>query len=348
MCNFDRLEEEERTLVRHLVLDEQLVVHVPDDDDALAALVVLLDHYPVDLALNQHDAGWDVLPAFLPPFHLLRVLLYQLPRPFDFLERPLARALVEGKILHLQSPVPAVSLDHELRRPLPQDNLRLPLEHVSLEEVVERRKLRVFSDGQRHDDLKGRAAPVGVAAAVDSPAHGAHDPLGDGEPEAGAPMVARVLGRQLGEGLEEKVLLILRNPFPIVPDLHAQERGAIRRLLEQLDSQHHLPALVLGELDGVVADVDEALADTETVAVEAGHAPPLVLRAELDSKVNLAEVDASRQDVAQLVAEVGEEEGLLRKLDARWQQVLAAAAALRPVRLRFKPRVLEHLVDNAQ
>ena len=108
-----------------------------------------------------------------------------------------------------------------------------------------------------------RGADARLAFEPDAPAHQLDQPAADGEAQAGAAVLARRGHVGLRERLEQLRRLLLRHADAGVA--HGElELHLLAGAFEQLDLQPDLAAL--GELDGVVDEVGQDLAEPQRVA----------------------------------------------------------------------------------
>ncbi|EZP46142.1 hypothetical protein BW39_05793 [Delftia sp. RIT313] len=125
------------------------------------------------------------------------------------------------------------------------------------------------------------AALAGLAAHTDLAAHELHQPVADGQAQAGAAVAARGLDVGLGEGLEQPLGPRCIQAYAGVAHAHAQVvqgrcrgvrigiRRRVHRWRRQMQGDHHLA--MLGELDGVADQVGQHLAQAHWVAAQTGR-----------------------------------------------------------------------------
>ncbi len=122
-------------------------------------------------------------------------------------------------------------------------------------------------------DVEAEARTLaGSARHIDASAHELAEPVADGETQAGAAIFARGGGINLGEGLEQHAMTLRRDADAGVSDLEIQQnlgvggRGDVARHPD-LDGD----GAALGELDGIVHQIDQHLAQTGAVAEDAAR-----------------------------------------------------------------------------
>ena len=121
--------------------------------------------------------------------------------------------------------------------------------------------IRVLGAGCRDFEMEFRA-DAQFAGDADGAAHGGDDPLGNGEAEAGAAMLARRRAVGLFEFLENAIEIVGRDAGAGVAHREADGRlGAGRRRHRHVD-QH---AAAVGELDGVADQIEQQLAQATRV-----------------------------------------------------------------------------------
>ena len=158
-----------------------------------------------------------------------------------------------------------------------------------------------YTPAQREFEPEG-AADTGLALDPNLPPHQFHQPLADGEAQAGAAKTPGGAAIGLGKGGEEPGLGPGIQADTRVGDLEAQPR-LIGRLLQDADVQPD--RAVAGELDGIARQVHQDLFDAQAVA----HQGP-VKDGALDSPVKVLGLGQGGHEGAHLLEEVVEDEGL--------------------------------------
>jgi hypothetical protein len=154
------------------------------------------------------------------------------------------------------------------------------------------------------DGEEERAAGPGNALEPDAAAHEVHEAAADGEAEPGAAVLAGGGHVGLREGLEELRRLFGRHADARVA--HGElELHLVARALEQLDVEPDLAAL--GELDGVVDEVGEDLAEAQRVAEQVFRKAGRDVREELEAllvRLLRGERDDGADDLVELEADL--------------------------------------------
>ena len=121
-----------------------------------------------------------------------------------------------------------------------------------------------FQGDQRHGEAELRA-PARLGLEPDRAAHQLHQPLGDGQPQAGAAEPARVRAVRLGEGLEHALLVGGHNAGAGVDHREEQPCAGVRAL-PGLPVDPDLDHALAGELEAVADQVGEHLHQLVLVA----------------------------------------------------------------------------------
>mmetsp|Transcript_13865 Transcript_13865/g.45597 ORF Transcript_13865/g.45597 Transcript_13865/m.45597 type:complete len:208 (+) Transcript_13865:1171-1794(+) len=189
---------------------------------------------------------------------------------------------------------------------------------------------------KREKDVEPRPF-VQLRREADAAAHALDDIFGDDEAEPSARALLDEVARGLAEGQEHELLLLGRDAFTVVLD--GDEDGhRIGGGFRGGEANAYFALGVVGVLDGVVGDVDNALSEAEVVAHEGGTEN----LGRLDGEGNLdAALRRLLRNVDEVVHELMESEGVVRELD-RGVPGFGAGGARRALKLR----VVEHLVDE--